>query len=223
MNKREFLDLLRYYLRSYPANIINDMVSDYEEHFRIGIENGKSEEEISKELGSPKDIAEEFFEHELPPKQSAPQSFAGNTAQSNPNMGNANPMNSMPRKKTGFPIWLIVLAIAGLVVLFPPIFGIGVALLVSFVAIMVSLFATVLALGISGVASLIGWAFPVFDLVTFYGISLHPVTSVFLGLFLISLAILICYLTISLIILCIRAFKNLYLSIRWRIAKRRNH
>ena len=35
MNKREFLDLLRYYLRSYPANIINDMVADYEEHFRI--------------------------------------------------------------------------------------------------------------------------------------------------------------------------------------------
>ena len=42
MKKREFLDLLRYYLRSYPYNMLNDIISDYEEHFQAGIENGKT-------------------------------------------------------------------------------------------------------------------------------------------------------------------------------------
>lgn len=227
MNKREFLDLLRYYLRSYPANIINDMVADYEEHFRIGIENGKSEEDIAKELGSPKDIAEEFYQHELPPKPSGQQSFSGapnGTVNPTSSMPNNGPMpRNMPKTKPNFSIWLILLAIVGLVVIFPPVFGIAISVLVVFVAILVSLFAVVLALGLSGVAALVGWAFPVYNLVTFYGATLHPVTSVFLGLFLVCLAILICYLTISLITLCIKAFKNLYLSIRWSIAKRRNN
>ncbi len=61
MNKRDYLDLLRYYLRDLPGVVVNDIIYDYEEHFNAGIENGKTEEQISEELGSPDDIAKEYL------------------------------------------------------------------------------------------------------------------------------------------------------------------
>lgn len=60
MNKDEYLDLLNLYLQDLPPDEIKDILSDYEEHFHIGISKGKSEEEISKELGSPKAIAANY-------------------------------------------------------------------------------------------------------------------------------------------------------------------
>lgn len=60
MNRDEYLDLLRLYLNDLPADEIHDILLDYEEHFRIGISKGKTEEEISKELGSPRDIADNY-------------------------------------------------------------------------------------------------------------------------------------------------------------------
>lgn len=57
MNKNEYLDLLKLYLKDLPDDEIQDILLDYEEHFRIGVSKGKSEEVISKELGSPRDIA----------------------------------------------------------------------------------------------------------------------------------------------------------------------
>lgn len=62
MKKNEYLDLLRYYLSNLPKNVVDDIINDYEEHFSIGLENNKTEEEISDELGSPKFIAEQFLE-----------------------------------------------------------------------------------------------------------------------------------------------------------------
>lgn len=61
MNRKSYIDLLRYYLRDLPKNVIDDIVMDYEEHFAIGVSGGKSEEEISEELGSPETIAKEFL------------------------------------------------------------------------------------------------------------------------------------------------------------------
>ena len=60
MNRDEYLDLLKLYLKDLPSDEIQDILLDYEEHFRIGISKGKTEEEISKELGSPRDIADNY-------------------------------------------------------------------------------------------------------------------------------------------------------------------
>lgn len=60
MNRDEYLDLLKLYLKDLPSGEIQDILLDYEEHFRIGISKGKTEEEISKELGSPRDIADNY-------------------------------------------------------------------------------------------------------------------------------------------------------------------
>lgn len=61
MNKKEYLDLLRYYLRDLPTLVVDDIIYDYSEHFSIGMEKGKTQEEISKELGSPDVIAREYL------------------------------------------------------------------------------------------------------------------------------------------------------------------
>ena len=48
MNKQEFLAILRANLYGMDSNTVNDILYDYEEHFRIGLENNKTEEEISE-------------------------------------------------------------------------------------------------------------------------------------------------------------------------------
>ena len=62
MNKREFLDLTRYYLkaRDIGDEDIKEIVKDFEEHFNIGIEEGRTQEEICESLGNPKEIASTY-------------------------------------------------------------------------------------------------------------------------------------------------------------------
>lgn len=60
MNKKEFLRVLRDELRHLTQSEIEEIVYDYEEHFIVGLERGKTEEEIAKELGDPKKIAKSY-------------------------------------------------------------------------------------------------------------------------------------------------------------------
>lgn len=60
MNKEEFMKNIKKNLTGLPQDEIADIVYDYDEHFRIGKENGKSEEEISSSLGNPKQLAKMF-------------------------------------------------------------------------------------------------------------------------------------------------------------------
>ena len=61
MNKNEFIEILKSNLSKLPKDEIDDIIYDYEEHFRIGLENGKAESEIFSELGNPKAISKQFF------------------------------------------------------------------------------------------------------------------------------------------------------------------
>lgn len=56
MNETEFLDLLRYYFRNGKPEEVKEILSDYESHFEEGKKRGLTEEQIAKELGSPRDI-----------------------------------------------------------------------------------------------------------------------------------------------------------------------
>ena len=53
MNKVEFLRRLSKTLDNIPAVEKNDILFDYEEHFNIGMEAGRTEEEIAQSLGDP--------------------------------------------------------------------------------------------------------------------------------------------------------------------------
>lgn len=62
MTREEFMDLLRYYFRKADPKEVEEILADYEAHFEEGKAAGLSEEEISKELGSPKEIYETYAE-----------------------------------------------------------------------------------------------------------------------------------------------------------------
>ena len=59
MNKRAFLQQLRKGLKGIPKDDLEDILYDYTEHIDSALETGKSEEEITKDLGSPKRIAKQ--------------------------------------------------------------------------------------------------------------------------------------------------------------------
>lgn len=61
MNKEEFLREIEKSLDKISEKERAEILYDYEEHFMIGKENGKSEEEICLELGSPKEIANNYL------------------------------------------------------------------------------------------------------------------------------------------------------------------
>lgn len=60
MNREEFLNDLQTHLHGLSDTEIQDILWDYEEHFNIGLSKGKSEEEISRELGKPSEIAKNY-------------------------------------------------------------------------------------------------------------------------------------------------------------------
>ncbi len=60
MNKKEYLNKLAKLIKKLPEEDREDIISDYEEHFRIGMENGRSEEDISKALGNPELVAKQI-------------------------------------------------------------------------------------------------------------------------------------------------------------------
>ncbi|MGE8203140.1 DUF1700 domain-containing protein [Heyndrickxia sp. NPDC080065] len=61
MGRTEFLKELESNLSKVPERDRKDMLYDFEEHFTIGLESGKSEEEVVLELGDPQMIAKDLI------------------------------------------------------------------------------------------------------------------------------------------------------------------
>ena len=61
MTKQEYLDELRKELKNNNVDEIEDIISEYSEHFDFKLEEGFTEEEIAKKLSSPKEIAKEYM------------------------------------------------------------------------------------------------------------------------------------------------------------------
>lgn len=60
MKKEEFIKQLAAQLRGLPPDERDEILADYEEYFEIGLLEGKTEQEISEGLGSPRTIAKEL-------------------------------------------------------------------------------------------------------------------------------------------------------------------
>jgi uncharacterized membrane protein len=61
LTEQEFIRILRSRLEgTLPDEELNDIISDYSEHFQIGKGNGRSEEDLFRSLGSPEDVAREI-------------------------------------------------------------------------------------------------------------------------------------------------------------------
>jgi uncharacterized membrane protein len=59
-DKERFLDELKHALGRMSDADQREILYDYEEHFRMGCEEGKSEEEISRSLGNPRVIGKSY-------------------------------------------------------------------------------------------------------------------------------------------------------------------
>ncbi len=60
MNQSEFMGLLRQELARSGQSDIDDILSDFAEHFATGLANGKDEETIARDLGDPAAIAAQY-------------------------------------------------------------------------------------------------------------------------------------------------------------------
>jgi len=60
MNREQFMSRLDKSLGGLKYDVRHEILRDFEEHFEIGAEQGKSEEEIAQSLGSPHQIAKEL-------------------------------------------------------------------------------------------------------------------------------------------------------------------
>ena len=62
MKKEEYMGALQSALCGFDEELVQEIVSDYKERFRIGLEKGKTEEQVIAELGSIKDLVDELGE-----------------------------------------------------------------------------------------------------------------------------------------------------------------
>ncbi|MDD4137648.1 MAG: DUF1700 domain-containing protein [Methanoregula sp.] len=59
--EQEYIRILKSRLEgTLPHDELDDILSDYSEHFRIGKADGRSEEQLFRSLGSPEDVAREI-------------------------------------------------------------------------------------------------------------------------------------------------------------------
>lgn len=60
MNRYEYLAKLKDALSGIPDSTKNEIVYDFTEHFEVGLEQGKTDEEIAESLGDPKANAKQY-------------------------------------------------------------------------------------------------------------------------------------------------------------------
>lgn len=203
MNKHDYLGLLRYYLKDLPTLIVDDIIYDYDEHFNVGIESGKTEEQISEELGSPDDIAKEYLGTDIYKKRRMQQES----------------VEEIPRPKESDNIakWIVL----GLVLLLlsPLIIGIFGAL----VGVIIRILGATLGGGVGLIGAGIGLLFSLLDITgTFFGahyIVISPITRVLASIFLMALGVLLIGLGFTFIKFVIKGLSDLYKSARWKLRR----
>lgn len=63
MNKQEYIAALEKQLLRLPKAERDDILSDYESHFALGEQEGKTEEEVAAALGDPYELAARYLEN----------------------------------------------------------------------------------------------------------------------------------------------------------------
>lgn len=140
MKKKEFLDELEKILEKNNCSDKEEILKDFEEHFTVAMEEGKSEEEVAKVLGDPKDIAIQFIseEHKEDEKQEATNTEVVNE------QTNVKKENSTTSKllialaliffNMVFVVWIgfgIFAALVGCIIAFIAVSIVGIALIVA--------------------------------------------------------------------------------------------
>lgn len=217
MNKNEYLDLLRFYLRVLPKSITDDIVLEYSNHFDDGISFGKSEEEISRELGSPKDLAEEFISTEKKYYYGSNENLNENRQKSFFDLGSFKHENHDLLRKI---LKLILVVFLGLV-LMPFLF--------SFIGLAFSLLIAGICLAFA--AGLVGFTLllSIFTNMNINGPffssnigalqNFNPISKLSIGIFLILLMILAMKILIFAIGKVFKGIKDFFIYLKWKFVK----
>lgn len=76
MNRSEFFEQLISALSSLTPEERADILNDYSEHFAAGAAAGKTEEEICRRLGDPKELAAQYLDGRQEPRQNEQDAYA---------------------------------------------------------------------------------------------------------------------------------------------------
>ena len=200
MNKRDYLDLLRYYLRDLPPVVIEDIVYDYEEHFRAGLEKGKTEEQMADELGSPEDIAREYLGSDVYKKRRKYTEEA-----------------EIESSTIDYGKWILIAL--GIIILGPFILGIVGAAFGLFMGILGGLFGG----GIGLIGGAIGLFFSIFTNGSsgsfINGIFINPITKILGTIFMSALGLMLLGLGVKFIKFTYKTILDIYVSIRWKLGR----
>lgn len=60
MNRKQYMEKLKAVLQCFEQELQEEIISDYEEHYEIGLQMGKTEEQISEELGDIDELVKEL-------------------------------------------------------------------------------------------------------------------------------------------------------------------
>lgn len=82
MNKDEYLEKITKLLKDMSKEDSKDILLDYEEHFMVGLEKGRTEEEISRALGNPEKVAKQIkVEYMIKKAEDKPTELSGGERQ----------------------------------------------------------------------------------------------------------------------------------------------
>jgi uncharacterized membrane protein len=95
MNKQQFLFTLSQSLKPLGSAAIQDILADFDDHFRNGLDAGRTEEEIADELGNPAEIARQYLDESADILTAAP-----------PDIANVKPMVAQPVPQIAQPAYM---------------------------------------------------------------------------------------------------------------------
>ena len=118
MKKNEYLNEFSNQLSSLDYQSKQDIISDFEEHFSIGLDAGKTEEQICAELGSPIENARQYLSGEKKVTYVQPNSVYSQAYQTNDSTAAA-----ANNDKSRYTVLLVVAIALGVLISFPVGFG----------------------------------------------------------------------------------------------------
>lgn len=224
MNKQEYFDLLRFYLKDLPKPVVDDILSDLYEHYSNAVKEGKSEEEISRELGSPRDIAEDYLENE----GYAGKNYIKDKLKAKSFYSSSGEFKGAKKDKKEFS-FVKVFSVIGLAV-FLLTFGLpAVFVILGLILGVFGIIAALIAAGISFVAA--GVAMPLtimpgimgFEIVHFphFVMYLSPATKFLLGLVSVVFGILMLKFVLYIAKMLFKGIKKAVIYLRWKLSKKR--
>lgn len=153
MNKNEFLKIIREGLNDFPSQELDEIIYDYEQHFRDAMSDGKTEEEIIGSLGDPFVIVNQYRSGYV---QSVPQ-YKNNRNNSDDYKTNNSYDYAPPRQEnnnsnTINTILKIAIAIFALILIGP----IGITVVSVLFALVMVILVIPFTLSLSGIALLLG-------------------------------------------------------------------